>query len=678
MNAAEPERILLVCGEISEGLVLRAVEALSGQGRELYALAEMRMVPRLRACPEVHEVIPYDFQAVSLGKLLKKLAYEVAHRLRLAGPRRLWGPPTSPGPARRRGLAVVVPTRANAGGTSANGTAPRSAEGQGFPAAAPRPGEETMRRPWTPFQRMRQLRFARTVVVAYRHPSVQAVAFTALKYEMLALASRARQRLGFDGGGFYLFPYGLFWARFAALVALTLLGTAGFSLLLLLTLPLLGLRALWLLAHGCLDAEAWAALRSLGRSLALHARLTLGHNPVFLGQDLRLLVAELAAFLLSWGAPVGPGGPIREILVIRIDQIGDMVHLVPALKTLRQQAPQARITLVVCGGGRQAIEGCPLVDEILIYRTGNPRFNRDGRGPGPWAAWRFLRELRRRRYDLALDPTGEMDSLRLLLLCQARVKVAMGHRNRRHLHGVRLYRHFAHLVELERILGMLRRAGLRMAEADRRLEVWLSRAERAQARQARQRLLSGLPEETLVVGIHAGGAWAPRLWPVERFGAVAARLLRRVGSVAILFFAGPGEEALAEEFRAAVADASGPSATGRVVVLQGQSFREFLALWGACDLLLCNDSGPMHLGFALGRPVVALFGPGNYTQWVPRDRRATALRVPVACSPCAQLHCEDNVCLQRLSVETVAARVEAEVEGIRTRRQRERMEVRHG
>ncbi len=137
-----------------------------------------------------------------------------------------------------------------------------------------------------------------------------------------------------------------------------------------------------------------------------------------------------------------------------------------------------------------------------------------------------------------------------------------------------------------------------------------------------------------VVGLFPGANGPSRRWPVERFGDLAGRL-GRAGAVALVF-GGPGDRGVT----AVVAGRGGD----RTLDLGGRtSLVELAGGLRSCDLLVTNDTGPMHLAAALGTPVLALEGPADLRQTRPLGRRVRLLgRFDLPCVPCVK-----NVCPRR-------------------------------
>ncbi|MHB8736310.1 MAG: lipopolysaccharide heptosyltransferase II [Terriglobales bacterium] len=172
----------------------------------------------------------------------------------------------------------------------------------------------------------------------------------------------------------------------------------------------------------------------------------------------------------------------------------------------------------------------------------------------------------------------------------------------------------------------------------------------------RARLRGGHPTRR-VVAMHVGASYGTaKRWLPERFAAVAGAL--RTDDVQVVLIGGPDERKVAEEVRRLSATSAGPA----VLNLAGETtLAAVLALLAACDLLVANDSGPMHLAGALGTPVVAIFGSTNELQTYPLTRRdgLQLLKAPgVECSPCKLRECPiDHRCMTRITVEDVMTAV---------------------
>lgn len=147
-----------------------------------------------------------------------------------------------------------------------------------------------------------------------------------------------------------------------------------------------------------------------------------------------------------------------------------------------------------------------------------------------------------------------------------------------------------------------------------------------------------------------GTNWATKRWPVEKFAALVARLKQRFGLETVVGGA-PNEVDLAAKIPTAV------NLAGRTTLNQ------LVALIARSAVVISNDSGPMHIAAALGRPLVAPFGPTNPIRTGPYGRLGSVVKLDLPCSPCYSRHCSHQSCLQWLEIDAVLRVVERELTG---------------
>ncbi len=166
-----------------------------------------------------------------------------------------------------------------------------------------------------------------------------------------------------------------------------------------------------------------------------------------------------------------------------------------------------------------------------------------------------------------------------------------------------------------------------------------------------------------VVALFPGANGESRRWPTSRFAELAARLAARDREVLVL--GGPGEEVLTGEV------AGSGAVKGSCTDLGGRTdLRQLAAVLSKCDVLVTNDTGPMHLAAALGRPLVALEGPADVSQTRPLGSRVRLVgRFDLPCVPCVKNSCPrsgrgtvlpdaDRECMRLITVDEVERAVE--------------------
>lgn len=148
-----------------------------------------------------------------------------------------------------------------------------------------------------------------------------------------------------------------------------------------------------------------------------------------------------------------------------------------------------------------------------------------------------------------------------------------------------------------------------------------------------------------------------RKWPQERYAGLAKRLAEEVPNVCLLLTGAPDE---AEPVEALARSINHP----RCISVAGKTtLRQLLVLFGLADVLVTNDSGPAHFAAITEIDVVSLFGPETPELFAPQTPRSHVLWAGIACSPCVsafndrQSTCKNNLCMQRITVDQVFAKV---------------------
>jgi lipopolysaccharide heptosyltransferase II len=282
---------------------------------------------------------------------------------------------------------------------------------------------------------------------------------------------------------------------------------------------------------------------------------------------------------------------VSRILVVELWNIGDVVLTIPFLTQLRAVFPNARITLLGQPHARVILEGTTLVDEYIETDLAWTRTGPFDPFAYHWRAFmRTVLELRRRKFDVAFQSRKHVRERVLLALSGARRRVGYADQP-----DGSADRHKSD--EWLDLLAGFGGAGDRLAYS--RLKV--SESERAWTEAFL--FAHGVSSSDVVVGIHPGASVPKKRWPLERFRE-ATRFVAQQPGVRPLVFVDPSG------YGAALGEVDG-------VISAKVDLRRMMALLKRCDVLLCNDSGPMHLAGALGVPTVAVFGSGIRRLFAP-------------------------------------------------------------
>lgn len=297
----------------------------------------------------------------------------------------------------------------------------------------------------------------------------------------------------------------------------------------------------------------------------------------------------------------------RNVLLIRLRSIGDTVLMTPCLEALKSWRPDLRIAVVSEPLAAPVIEDHPLVDHLIITEKSLA------------ARARLVRELRRTPYDIAFNLHGGTTATWLARFARVSCTVGYaGYRQSRRLDlrapdpEVILGRQPLHSVEQQ--LALLHWAGVPWPLVRPQLSLGVSSQAESSVREkltaavAHATRLRGLgePARGRFAVIAPAAAFESKRWTAEGFAQVATHLRERWRLPSVVV-AGPGQEPLANEVAARAEGAA----------LCGLTLKELMALIGRSQIFVGNDSGPMHMAAALGRPLVAAFGSSNPNVWHP-------------------------------------------------------------
>jgi ADP-heptose:LPS heptosyltransferase len=324
-----------------------------------------------------------------------------------------------------------------------------------------------------------------------------------------------------------------------------------------------------------------------------------------------------------------------RILLIRRRYLGDVVLLGSALRNLRLFWPDAHLTVLT----EHAYSGAlPLNPDI----NGALRFPRR---IGEWFG--FIRALRRARFTHVLDFDNSDKTALVTRITAARVRATFDREKNTLRHG-HCYTHRAkvsaafyssnHITETN--LALLAAIGVPTPSRE------VSLKPHPEDVTAMGRLFYGSGFKVL---IHPGSRSPHRIWPLENFAKVSDRLQDELDAQVFLT-AGPREKPLIEGIR------SGAN-THIMVPDTPRTIGELAALISRCDVLLCHDSGPMHIAAAVGTPVVALFGSQPTAMWRPLGSGHSVLQtiLPCAClgaeapTPCVREDAYRSYCVRLIS-----------------------------
>ena len=333
----------------------------------------------------------------------------------------------------------------------------------------------------------------------------------------------------------------------------------------------------------------------------------------------------------------------EAILAIRLRALGDVVLVTPALRALARGSAGRPLEVVTEVRYAPLLEGLEGVSRVWpLERSAAGTIG-------------LARQLRSRRYAVAVDFFGNPRSAQLVAASGAPITAGFDLRGRRHAYRVRVPRDApAEGGGREHASVAHLRLAIAVGGAADGLEPRVAVSESARPRAAALLAEAGVTDPSRAIGLVAAGTWPTKTWPWSHAASLARRLME--GGRELLLLSGPGEEAASTSLAAL---ASGlrrlpPCGVG-----------ELAAVIERLGAVIGTDSGPRHLAAALRVPTYAWFGPTSPETWQPSGPLHGYWQTSLPCRSCDRTVCPHWSCMPELTPSVAAARVIEHLEGLR-------------
>jgi heptosyltransferase-2 len=308
------------------------------------------------------------------------------------------------------------------------------------------------------------------------------------------------------------------------------------------------------------------------------------------------------------GLVITDASSIHKILVVTLSNLGDVVLTLPVLEQLHEAYPQATLDVIVGESAKIVFEGDARIRKIVCLNKKASLRDK----------WLSLRSIRQEKYDIVIDLKRS-----LLGLCGG-----ARYRNSYLVRSGHAHRADKHLASLKGLIH------------SQPAPKWLGSHERAIGSEF------SIDLERPMIAAAVGSKSDIKKWPAVHYAQLLDRLASERGHQIVLI----GDKADVKD-----AERVQTAMKHKVVNLCGQtSFTQLVAVIGRADMVVTNDSAPLHIADALRVPLLALFGPTDPMKYGPRGARSAALSRKIFCSPCEKAQCRyGHECLNLLSVDQV-------------------------
>lgn len=333
---------------------------------------------------------------------------------------------------------------------------------------------------------------------------------------------------------------------------------------------------------------------------------------------------------------------IRNILVIALKRGGDTMLSIPAFRAIKESLPQSRITVFANTYVKEILERIEYIDNTVAYENGISFFQKAS----------LVRKLSRSQFDLAVDLTCDytFEGALWTYLSGAAYRVGYSTYGRGFLFNMAVKHERGSVHVIDEILNIVN--SINLDTQDKNLKISASKEALETTRQfLRER---DVKDEDLLIGIHAGGYYQTQRWLSERFADVADRLIKKYKARVILM-GGSKEEGLINQIK--------KNMINEPLIFLNQPIRNLLAIIQLCHLLVCNNSGPLHMATALGTSTVSTMGPTIPERWWPYGQGHVVIRKNLPCMPCNEGHCRLKTfdCMRLITVEEVFKAIESQI-----------------
>lgn len=323
----------------------------------------------------------------------------------------------------------------------------------------------------------------------------------------------------------------------------------------------------------------------------------------------------------------------KRILIIKPSSLGDIIHGLPILKAFRDKWPEAKISWLIKDIYTGIFDGNTYIDELILFKKNSLTT----------AIMAFRKRLREGRFNIAVDMQGLFRSGLIAYLSGAIVRV--GFRDARELAPL-FYTHKVdaprNLHAVDRNLKLAASLGCEIQEIKFPLKVSQEALNEVSEFLKKNQLNTGYPLVTLV----PGGRWEKKRWPAHSFSRLGDLLSQELNA-SILFIGNNEEKRLINDIRRAM----------KISSTEAIDFplQKLTALLSRSDVVVTNDSGPIHIAAATGTPVVALFGPTDPGRTGPYTKKHLIIRKDMECIPCFRKRCiyDSFVCMESITPEEV-------------------------
>jgi lipopolysaccharide heptosyltransferase II len=317
-----------------------------------------------------------------------------------------------------------------------------------------------------------------------------------------------------------------------------------------------------------------------------------------------------------------------KILILKPSSLGDVIQALPVLRLLKLHFPTSEIFWWIDSALAPLLQDDPDLAGVILFER--KRWSK----PPYWPEmFRSIRALREQKFDLVIDLQCLLRSAVFSWLARGNFLIGLDEirEGARGFYDVAVPRKSFHTHAVDWYLSVLPPLNV---PVHKNFE-WIPERKEVAATVKQKWLTDNSKPEaqnSKLILLQPGARWNNKRWPVDYFSQLVSLLAKKFPEARFAILGGNDDKTLGEIIARAVPK--------NVLNLCGQtSLPEMIEIIRLCDLMITNDSGPMHAAAALGKPLVALFGPTEPRRTGPYGQLKNVLRIQLPCSPCLKSFC---------------------------------------
>ena len=326
----------------------------------------------------------------------------------------------------------------------------------------------------------------------------------------------------------------------------------------------------------------------------------------------------------------------KKILIVNVNWVGDVLFSTPFIKAVREAYPDGYIACLLHPRCLEMLEGNPRLNEIILY-------DEERKHRGLLGKLKLINILRKKKFDKAFILHRSFTKAFVAYLSGIKERIGYPTKNRARLLTKIAEEPIEEMHKVEYFLNLASSDGI--VPADRSYEFFIKDTDRAYIKNFLAEF--GVNEKDLLVVLCPGGNWDPKRWPKENFAGLADMLTEKIGAKIVISGARKDMK-LAEEIK-------GMMKNKPIISCDRTTLKQLGALLARANLVIANDTGPMHIAVSMKANVIALFGPtsAHITGPYGKGNYKIISRYDACEIPCYDVTCKDNKCMTAITIEDV-------------------------